>query len=435
MDNMEELRQSVNMALVDQKARAIDATNEKEYYEALRNEAITEEKKAKLAVKELESAKEHIRKAMETENFETVRVHDRDYDYEYYNSHETDDSDVKVYEVTRTTTDNNSKDEGKVGRVIAWVAVLALLGTAGYVLYRQSKNGEVKSVTAPTKSAAIAASTPDNNTTTINNGSYNYDNNEVVIYDGAQVSENNNYGYSYNGNVFTSNDSNYVVLDESAFEKLTVETADVLKNKYKLAVSNEDIVKYVMVRNIDKLRQDNNGIISMVIGNQDPTEVFADADHVIDAIMTYNLLYFDAHHNTDGFISASVGVFDDTQRSRVIEIEKRVYEIGANYQNEKTYNELTYALLKDMINPANEISELEDGVSYGLEWIDMYMVRTTFGTDAYIKLNDTNADLIKYFVSLVGDGEEYENNAIVNGNVRNINALMEECEKGKTLTK
>ena len=130
-----------------------------------------------------------------------------------------------------------------------------------------------------------------------------------------------------------------------------------------------------------------------------------------------------------------VGVFDETQKARVLEIEKRVYELGANYQDEERYNELTKALLSDMINPTKEISELEDGVSYGVEWIDMYMVRSTFGTDRYIELSEENASKVKYFVSFAGDGEEYENNALVNGNYRNILALLADCEKVKTRTK
>ena len=190
-----------------------------------------------------------------------------------------------------------------------------------------------------------------------------------------------------------------------------------------------------MIRNIDKLRQDNNELITTIIGTQDPLEVFADADQVIDAIMTYNLLYFDAHQDTKGFISASLGVFDEVQKARVLEIESRVYEIGANLQDNNRVNELTYSLLRDMIDSTNEISELEDGVSYGVEWIDMYMVRGTFGTNRYGELDDRNAEIVKYFVSFAGDGEEYEENAIVNGNVRNINALLMECAKTNTRSK
>ena len=182
------------------------------------------------------------------------------------------------------------------------------------------------------------------------------------------------YSFNYDNSAVVANDTEYVELTDGAFETLTAETINTLRG-YGLQVSDEDVIKYVMIRNIDKLRQDNNEMITNIIGDQDPIEAFADADSVIDAIMTYNLLYFDANHNTDGFISASVGVFDETQKARVLEIEKRVYEIGAYYQDEEKYNELTASLLRDMINPTMEISELEDGVSYGVEWIDMYMVR------------------------------------------------------------
>ncbi len=393
--------QQIEKRLEQEEAKRNDALIEKEIADDMKSEAIKKEKQSKAVIRELNMAKSHAEKAqilMEDKTEET----DADVEVE---------DETPIDEKTIIVKEEKKKSGGFVTGLVVGATALAIL--AGSVkLYKESKTGDVRTTTSTIDMNDSVNDEPENN-------------NQV---------EETSYSYNYDNNVVVVVDTEYVPLTTEAFENLTTETINTLRG-YGLTVSDEDIVKYVMIRNIDKLRQDNNELISQIVGDQDPTEVFADADNVIDAIMTYNLLYFDANHNTDGFISSSVGIFDETQKARALEIERRVFEIGTYYQDEEKYNELTYALLRDMIDPSNEISELEDGVSYGVEWINMYMVRSTFGTNRYIKLNDTNADMIKYYVSFAGDGEEYEMNALVNGNVRNINALLEECTKGKTLTR
>lgn len=391
--------QQIEKRLEQEEAKRNDALIEKEIADDMKSEAIKKEKQSKAVIRELNMAKSHAEKAqilMEDKTEETgVEVEDE----------------TPIDEETIRVKEEKKKSGGFVTGLFVGATALAIL--AGSVkLYKESKTGDVRTTASTIGMNDSVNDEPENN-------------NQV---------EETGYSYNYGNNVVVVDDTEYVPLTTEAFENLTTETINTLRG-YGLTVSDEDIVKYVMIRNIDKLRQDNNELISQIVGDQDPTEVFADADNVIDAIMTYNLLYFDANHNTDGFISSSVGIFDETQKARALEIERRVFEIGTYYQDEEKYNELTYALLRDMIDPSNEISELEDGVSYGVEWINMYMVRSTFGTNRYIKLNDTNADMIKYYVSFAGDGEEYEMNALVNGNVRNINALLEECTKGKILTR
>ena len=391
--------QQIEKRLEQEEAKRNDALIEKEIADDMKSEAIKKEKQSKAVIRELNMAKSHAEKAqilMEDKTEETgVEVEDE----------------TPIDEETIRVKEEKKKSGGFVTGLFVGATALAIL--AGSVkLYKESKTGDVRTTASTIGMNDSVNDEPENN-------------NQV---------EETGYSYNYGNNVVVVDDTEYVPLTTEAFENLTTETINTLRG-YGLTVSDEDIVKYVMIRNIDKLRQDNNELISQIVGDQDPTEVFADADNVIDAIMTYNLLYFDANHNTDGFISSSVGIFDETQKARALEIERRVFEIGTYYQDEEKYNELTYALLRDMIDPSNEISELEDGVSYGVEWINMYMVRSTFGTNRYIKLNDTNADMIKYYVSFAGDGEEYEMNALVNGNVRNINGLLEECTKGKILTR
>ena len=382
--------------------------------------------------------------------------------------------------VEETRSNRSKKSRFGIG-FISGALVVALLGTGAWVLCKEAKKGTIKMnpyvtsatlitptpeptlrlvetpapapTVAPTPAPTVAPTpvptvaptvapvvtpaptvaptpvpTPEPTPEVTYNYTYNYDNNVVTVDTTATTIDNG---------VVTSVETekaDYKELTMDAFEELTASVMTELKS-HNIKVSSEDVIKYVMIRNIDKLRQDNNALVAEIIGTQSVDEVFADADQVIDAIMTYNLLYFDEHHDTKGFISASLGVFDETQVARVLEIEKRVYEIGANLKDNKKVNELTYKLLKDMINPTNEISELEDGVSYGVQFIDMYMVRSTFGTNQYGELNKENADLVKYFVSFAGDGKQYEDNAIVNGNYRNILALLKECTEVKGRSK
>lgn len=397
MTNEEFLKEIEKMRKSEEEIRE-DALAEQAIADEMKATATKKERMAKAVIKELEIAKNHVEKAqvLKEEKVETdTKVEDE----------------TPISEETVIVKEEKKKSGGFVTGLVVGATALAIL-VGSVKLYKESKTGDVKIAASAIGMNDSVKDEPENNNQT-----------EAV-----------NYSYDYDNNVVVVNDTEYVALTTEAFENLTTETINTLRG-YGLTVSDEDIVKYVMIRNIDKLRQDNNELISEIVGEQNPVEAFADADNVIDAIMTYNLLYFDANHNTDGFISSSVGVFDETQKARALEIEERVFEIGTYYQDEEKYNELTYALLRDMIDPSKEMSELEDGVSYGVEWINMYMVRSTFGTNRYIKLNDTNADMIKYYVSFAGDGEEYEMNALVNGNVRNINALLDECTKGKTLTR
>lgn len=353
-----------------------------------------------------------------------------------------------------TYSNDNKSKKSNLKSFTAGALTVALIGTGAWALSKDSKTGEVRIANWINGSKPETIS--DDQALQDNNYGYDYTGNVVTVttpeptidpnatyaYDFEKTSKDTTIPVTAVGQPITNPIVNeelpanieYVDLTTEAFEKLTTSVIKELESKG-LKVSHEDVVKYTMIRNIDKLKQDNNQLVANIIGNQDITEVLMDGVSVIDAIRNYNLLYFDKYHTTDGFISATLGVFDEVQNARAAEFERRVYELGANYQNETKFNELTYTLLRDLYNPLNPISQLEDGVSYGVELIDMYMVRATFGTDRYIKLNNTNADLIKYFVSFAGDGDEYEDNALMNGNLSNVYRTLEQCTNTKTLTK
>ena len=447
MNNVEETLRELEEMLAREAANKEEALEAQKRAEELREAAVEEEKRALESQKALAEAKARLEEARAAlagvKSTERVTIEEQPInENKTYVVKETPVENTTTVRVEETKNSNSKKSGFGVG-FISGALVLALLGTGAWVLSREAKKGVVKSsdlsarvtLTEVTPTPAITAAprmTPMPTVAPTPEVNYNYEYN----YDGNVVTVDTTTTTTDNGVVtdVTTDVAEYEELTTEKFEELTANTMTELKMSG-VQVSSEDVIKYVMVRNIDKLRQDNNELITEIIGTQDPDEVFADADQVIDAIMTYNLLYFDAHQDTKGFISASLGVFDEVQRNRVLEIEKRVYEIGANLKDNDKVNELTYALLKDMINPTKEISELEDGVSYGVQWIDMYMVRSTFGTNRYGELNEQNAELAKYFVSFAGDGEEYENNAIVNGNVRNIRTLLLECARTQTRSK
>ena len=445
MNNVEQTLRELEEMLASENQKKNAAKEAQKKAEELRLAAVEEEKRALESQKALAEAKARLEEARAAlagvRSAERVTVEEQPVsENRTYVVKETPVENTTTVRVEETR--NNSSKKGGFGvGFISGALVLALLGTGAWVLSREAKKGVVKSSNLTTlvevtpEPTLAPVVTPVPTPEVVYSYNYNYDNNVVTVDTTTTTTTTTDLGETTVQTVDTNTEvTTYEELTTEKFEDLTAQVLTELKN-HDIKVSSEDVVKYVMIRNIDKLRQDNNELITTIIGTQDPLEVFADADQVIDAIMTYNLLYFDAHQDTKGFISASLGVFDETQKARVLEIEKRVSEIGANLKNNDKVNELTYALLDDMKNPTNEISELEDGVSYGVEWIDMYMVRSTFGTHKYGELNKQNAERVKYFVSFAGDGEEYEENAIVNGNVRNIKALLMKCAKTNTRSK
>ena len=419
-----------------------------------KEEIARQQKAVRASLKELEAAKRHVEKAQAVVDGdvvvttttarpkkETVHVVVE----EKPAAEETvivEKAEPVVYE-----TEKQRKDNTSVGFLtgFATCGIVAMLVAGAWVLNRDSIVGEVRGV-IPTPNTDEDAITEDvNEVERADHGmTYDYDNNVVVI-------TNMPYSYDFNG----TNDAEttemgqkvldaqiadipveapYVALTTERFEALATDTVVALQQKG-LQVSSEDVIKYVMIRNLDKLRQDNNELIGKIVGDQNIFEFITDACTVMDAMRNYNLATFDATRSTDGFISATIGVFDETQLARATELERRIYEIAEVYQNDEAYNEKSYVLMRDMLNPLNPVSQLEDGISYGMELVDMYMVRTRFGQDKNNQgFNDVNRDLVKYFVSFPEDEDEYTDNSLMNGNVTNIINNLNNCN-AKTRTK
>ena len=436
-----------------------EAANEKALADEMKAEAIKKERAAKAALKELEVARNHAQKAQESYNAFKEATGEK----------VTTDEVVTKENVEKTVTGSDvevkedNKNSGFTKGLVIGATAVALIATGAWALSRDSKTGDIRAAKLFSKNTEEPANTDEVELVENPGFRYDYDNNVVVVesqvdpaavyaYDYEANSDNDTQYVDANGNpipvvteagqvitnpIINGNipaNAEYVELTTTRFEALVAQ----LIQKYEsigLQVSREDIIKYVMIRNIDKLRQDNNELIAQIVGTQDIFEFISDSWHVRDAIRNYNLLYFDKYHTTEGFLSAADGIFDEVQKARAQELERRIFEMALYYQNESKYNELAYTLMRDLDNPLNPISQLEAGVSYGMQSIDMYMVRTTFGTKKNESgLNQVNADLIKYFVSFPEDDDEHSDNALVNGNVSNIIRLLSECQV-KTRTK
>lgn len=246
-----------------------------------------------------------------------------------------------------------------------------------------------------------------------------------------------NNGFLFNGSKYAYNyDENAVIVDDTEYVELTTErfeelTANVIRSysKENLAVSEENIIKYVMIANIDKLSQDNQELKNAIIGEQDTTEVFADADLILNEVMMHNYNVFYETGKTDGFIWPSEVIFDKTEKDKVIEIENKIKEIALSVNDYDKLNQLVEELFKDLSNPENKLSTLETGVGYLVEWLLMDTIRGLFGVDIEGNniLNEYNTNLIKQHVSYAGDEKEFIENSMANAYTKNVLALLNGC--------
>lgn len=236
------------------------------------------------------------------------------------------------------------------------------------------------------------------------------------------------YTYNYDKNVVCIVDKeNYVELTTEGFERITALKIKELSDK-SITLNSEDVIKYMMIANCDKLAQDNKDLIAEIMGEQTSDEIQQDANKFVGAVVMYNYNTWYSEGNTKNFIKASDTIFDEEARNKVIEIEKRVDEIALSTADNVKFNQLVNDLLKDMLDPTNELSYLESGVGYALQ-IVLEPIRGLYGMDLYgnVTLDETNASLIKYFVPYAGDEEEYKENNMLTGYIKDINDILVDC--------
>ena len=238
------------------------------------------------------------------------------------------------------------------------------------------------------------------------------------------------YEYDYSNNAAVVKGEDYVELTTDAFETLVSLKVKELNDKG-VNIASEDIIKYAMLVNLDKLAQDNVGLINTIVGEQQADEIQEDSYKFTGAVVMYNYNIWYTEGSTKNFIRISDMIFDEEARLKVLEIENRIDEIAlASKTDVKKMNELITKLLRDLLDPECELSYLESGVGFALQ-IMLEPIRGLWGMDLYgnIVLDETNAELIKYFVPYAGDEEKYTDNNMLNGYIQDIHNLLTDCPK------
>ena len=357
--------------------------------------------------------------------------------------------------IVESEDDSNNKKQGfSIKSFVAGGLAVALLATGAWILSRESKKGRVMPVTASTAYTQVDDA---------RSSASGYDE-ALVIVEATPVptvaptpvptvaptpvpTEEPAYTFDYEGPVVVTEaaneaaaetmvESDYVVLTTDAFEALTASRIKDAKDKG-ITIKESDIVKFTAIVNNDKLAQDNPELLASIKGDQTTDEMKQDGYKVIGAYTMYNYNLYFAEGNSNNFIKISPFIFDEDEKAKAIEIENRVEEIAKSASNTEEMNALVNKLIKDMLNPTNELSYVESGVGFGLQLVlepvrGLYSMSKDFMTS---RLNETNADLIKYIVPYAGDEQEYVDNALLTGYVRDINANLNECTKGTSRSK
>lgn len=330
-----------------------------------------------------------------------------------------------------------SKGSGIRG-FVAGVALTAIL-TGGYFLVKNNlKKGDTKSPVQTYVSEDTLTVNEDNNRIIVNT---NGEETEVVIRAEEEATE-PNYSFNYEAPVVVPVDNNepltvaYDTLTNDKFESLAASNLKMIKDKG-LTLNEADVLKFVAIVNINKLSQDNPELLASLIGNQNPDEFRGDSQKVLGASVMYNYQTYLANGNDNDFIKLSSFVFDETEKAKVIEVENRVHEIGLNKDNNEEMNALVNKLLRDLASPTSSISYFEPGVGFGLQ-LTLEPVRGLYGMAKdfmTVTLDDTNADLIKYFVPYAEDEQKYVDNAQLTGYFLMVNDILADCTNTSSRTK
>ena len=240
-----------------------------------------------------------------------------------------------------------------------------------------------------------------------------------------------------NSDKTNTNDNNeeHKILTDEEFYNLVDDIYNKL-TKEGLPVTKEEVTKYLMIVNIDQLKEENKELVNTIIGEQDPNEVILDTYSLISRIITENNSRWCAKGlGWDKLLMylAPDAIFSETEKSKTVELGERVraiVETGRNGDKDK-FNELLNKLLMDMIDAKEDNFKLESGNGFNDMYIYINFIRINFLNE----LDKTNGELIKYFVVFDGDGIEYEENAKTSEYWSGINYLINECHKSKTLTK
>ena len=307
----------------------------------------------------------------------------------------------------------------------------------GYFLGRQSMSGDVKFSNAKTSFVDV-------------NGN---DSNK----------QNVKYSYNYGKNVVSvSGDAEYIPLTNKAFEDLCQRAINKLRNNG-IVANGEDIVKFVAVFNIDKLKQDNQQLLRDLLGTQTVEEFFADAVRVSDTILNHEAdimfsrnqngefinpewrqYYYDLSHdnglkrqfcpNTDLIMSVADFAFDETQQKLISDFEARRNAI-LKESDVATRNRMIQTLFEDMVRADSEFRLFEEASKYFvlrhcIVDLDQFYCRDYIADKSSID-GVAYKSLVRWIAPFGSTQEEY-NNSIMSLTKRSMMESLKQCEMNYT---
>lgn len=330
---------------------------------------------------------------------------------------------------------------------VAGAALTALLIGGGYLLVKEIRKGKiVSSDDTRTITASLTDTTDAENKQT--SYSYNYDNNIATVT--TTTTE-------------TIGETTVTVIEEEKYDELTTEKFEelctsVIKylDELGINVKKSDVVKFVALFNIDKLKQDNPELVRDLLGTQTIEEFFADGDKVSDTMIgndaqtafaddnpewqAYVESWFKGAYcpNTENLVSIADFAFDTEQQALIRSFEARRDEI-LKVEDLDTRSDMTKALLLDIMNAKSEYRLFDDSTLYFVlrhcivpldsmyNW-NFLENKSTLKTDAH--------NVMVEFIAPVGSTDEQIQNSIMSGARRNMMDSFRLCqESAKTLTK
>ena len=105
--------------------------------------------------------------------------------------------------------------------------------------------------------------------------------------------------------------------------------------EFNLATSSEDIARFVVAVNINKIATDHPEYISQYVDETNTDEFMQDVYQTLMDIITYNGNIYAKEGNTDHFIMADEAIFDEYSRDMLIEIENYFDELASETDDEK----------------------------------------------------------------------------------------------------
>lgn len=236
--------------------------------------------------------------------------------------------------------EEKKKGNGIVKGIVIGATTVALI-VGGYHLVKHSKNGNIKWFNNDSKKQSSTAESTNPTKVTTNNGiEYDYENNVATIPTEGVVVE---------------------PINKEKLEQLATNFTKYLADK-KINVDTEDVLKFIVVTNLDTMMEDCPELVKEIMGTQSKEEFLGDAFNVIGAAMNYNFNIYEKEGKTDNFIRFSESVYDKTGKEHLLMIEEYVDKIALAKDNPEEQDRLVAEFIDVLYNPTKELENIEEGI-------------------------------------------------------------------------